>query len=82
MVRKKTWEEFKSSGMQWWINMILHTMGWSIVYEYDKEGQVADVYPARVKFRGFADKHDTEGFIKISQYMKEHADELLEESLS
>jgi hypothetical protein len=26
MVDKKTWKEFRDSGMLWWINMILHTL--------------------------------------------------------
>nr|WP_297935692.1 hypothetical protein [uncultured Lachnoclostridium sp.] len=25
MVTKKTWQEFRDSGLLWWINMILHT---------------------------------------------------------
>lgn len=27
MVNKKSWKEFRDSGMLWWINMILHTFG-------------------------------------------------------
>ena len=37
MVNKKTWKEFQESGLFWWINMILHTFGWAIVIEQDKE---------------------------------------------
>lgn len=80
MINKKSWEEFKECGILWWINMILHTMGWAIVYELDEEGNI-EVYPARVRFRGFEEKSNTNGYIKISKYMKENADELLEESL-
>ena len=48
MVTKKSWEEFRSTGLLWWINMILHTFGWAICYEFD-DGKIVEVYPARVK---------------------------------
>ena len=81
MTTKKSWNQFRDCGMLWWINMILHTMGWAIVYEFDKEGNISEVYPARVKFRGFGEQNNTDGYIKVSQYMKENADDLLKEAL-
>lgn len=80
MVTKKTWREFRESGFLWWINMILHTFGWAIVVDIDDNGEVTDAYPARVKFRGFGEKNNTEGYIKVSQYMKENVSDLLEEA--
>ncbi|MFA5317463.1 MAG: hypothetical protein WC369_08585 [Dehalococcoidales bacterium] len=87
MVEKKTWKEFRVSGLLWWINMILHTFGWAIVVDfedYNKEtddGIIREVYPARVKFRGFAEKNNTEGYIKVSGYLKENSEQLEKESL-
>ena len=46
----------------------------------DEDGEIINVFPARVKFRGFNEESNTNGYIKISKYMKENADELLEES--
>lgn len=80
MVTKKTWKEFRKSGFLWWINMILHTFGWAIVVDIDDNGEITDAYPARVKFRGFDEKNNTEGYIKVSQYMKENISDLLEEA--
>jgi len=80
MVTKKTWKEFRESGFLWWINMILHTFGWAIVVNVDDNGEITDAYPARVKFRGFGEKNNTEGYIKVSQYMKENVSDLLEEA--
>lgn len=80
MVTKKTWKEFRESGFLWWINMILHTFGWAIVIDIDDNGEIIDAYPARVKFRGFDEKNNTEGYIKVSQYMKENVSDLLEEA--
>ena len=78
MINKKSWEEFRNSGMLWWINMILHTFGWAITVEMEDD-KVIDAYPARVKFRGFGEKNNTEGYIKVSKYMKENCDQLLKE---
>lgn len=81
MVNKKTWKEFRESGLFWWINMILHTFGWAIVIEQDKETkEITCAYPARVSFRGFDNSSNSKGYINVSQYMKDNADELLEES--
>lgn len=82
MVEKKTWNEFRDSGFLWWINMILHTFGWAICINIDNinSEKIVDVYPARVKYRGFSEKNNTDGYIKVSKYMKENVDELLEES--
>ena len=79
MVAEKSWDEFKNSGFLWWINMILHTFGWAIVTEVEDD-KVVKVYPARVKFRGFGEKNNTKGYIKVSQYMKENANDLLKEA--
>lgn len=80
MVNKKTWEEFRDSGLLWMINSTLHIFGWSIVVEVDDEGVIHSAYPARVKFRGFNEKSNTNGYIKVSEYLKENVEELEKES--
>lgn len=60
--------------------MILHTFGWAIVINVNDDGEITDVYPARVKFRGFGEKENIEGYIKVSRYMKDNVTDLLEES--
>lgn len=79
MVTKISWKEFKNSGMLWWINMILHTFGLAIVYDME-DGEIKDVYPARVKYRGFGEKNNTDGYIKVSEYINKNFKELLSES--
>lgn len=80
MVGRKTWKEFRDSGLLWWINMILHTFGWAIVFSVKKDGSIKDVYPARVKFRGFDEKSNTEVYINVSEYINDNSTELLKES--
>ena len=80
MVEQKSWEEFRKCGLLWWINMILHTFGWAIAVEIEESGKVIDAYPARVKFRGFDEASNTQGYISVSEYMQEAASMLAEES--
>lgn len=79
MIERITWKEFQESGMLWWINMILHTFGLAIVIEVDNS-EIVDVYPARVKYRGFSENENTKGYQKVSNYMNENARQLLKES--
>jgi hypothetical protein len=82
MVTKKTWEEFRATGLLWWINMILHTFGWAIVVNIGDGGDVIEAYPARVKFRGFDPELNTEGYVKVSSYMREEIESLHKEAQS
>lgn len=79
MIEEKSWEEFKNIGLLWWINTILHMFGWAIVYEV-KDDNVLKVYPARVKYRGFAEEMNSKGYKKVSDYLKENISELTKEA--
>ena len=80
MIDKKSWSEFRTSGMLWFINTILHAFGWAIVLDIDDNGNVTNCYPARVKFRGFDIDTNTQGYIALSEYLKQNIDEILKES--
>lgn len=82
VVNKKTWKQFRDSGVLWWINMILHTFGWAIALNVNEEGEITDAFPARVKYRGFGEKENTDGYIRVSKYIKENVDDLVEEAES
>ena len=80
-VQKCSWQTFREVGMLWWINMILHTFGWAICIDINVDtGEIIEVFPARVKFRGFDSDINTKGYIKVSKYLSECAPVLLEES--
>ena len=82
MVEKRTWAELRKSGLLWFINTILHAFGWSIILEIDSETkEITDCYPARVKFRGFSEDRNTEGYKNLSCYMRDNADELFKEAI-
>jgi hypothetical protein len=81
MVKRKNWEEFRKTGLLLIINQTLHIFGWALVYEIENE-VVVNVYPARVKFRGFDEKSTEDAYKKISQYMDDNSKELNEEAQS
>ena len=83
MVTQKNWEEFRTSGLLWWINTMLHMFGWAIVYEFgEDDGELQSVYPARVKYRGFDADTNDQGYQKVTKYLKDTIEELEKETLS
>lgn len=79
-IRRKTWSEFRNSGLLWFINTILHAFGWIIVYEIEDD-TIKDVYPARTSYRGYPEDSNSKGYIELSKYMKENASDLFKESI-
>ena len=80
LLKRKTWDEFRGTGLLWFINTILHMFGWAIAVKMEDD-EITDVYPARAKFRGFTDEVTTEGYQKVSKWLFENAAELYEESM-
>lgn len=80
MVAKKTWNEFRDSKLLWWVNRSLHIFGWAIVVQIEDSGEISDCYPARVKFRGFDEKNEADGFIGLSTYLETEASTLAAEA--
>lgn len=80
MVTQKTWKEFRDAGLLWWVNRILHTFGWAIVAQVEEDGSVSCAYPARVRFRGFDEGPESDGFVKLTRHISENIRELEEEA--
>ncbi len=81
MLTKKEWSEFRSTGLVLIINQILHIFGWALVFEFEND-EIKNVYPARVKFRGFDNDSTSEAYKKLSQFMVDNATELNDEAQS
>jgi len=79
MIEEKSLKEFRESGLLWFINTILHMFGWSIVMDFDGENNPISMYPARCKFRGFDEKNNDEGYQKVTRFLKENIDGLVED---
>lgn len=80
-VTKRTWDDFRSTGLLFFINSILHVFGWAFVVEVDEAGKVTNTYPARVKYRGFDETTQTEEHIRIAGYLSQVSEELRKETL-
>jgi|2_EtaG_2_1085320.scaffolds.fasta_scaffold228595_2 hypothetical protein len=71
---EKTWEEFRDSGLGWFINMTLHAFGWSLCFESDENG-IRRVFPARTTWIGFSEEDNEISHEKFKKYMKDYTNE-------
>lgn len=86
MINKKTWDEFRDTGLLWFVNTILHVFGWTIVVEGDTDEKdengnfvTKTAYPARTKYRGFPEEVNDRGYKNITDYMVNNVKELWDE---
>ncbi len=76
-------KEFQASGLLWFVNSIIQLFGWCLFVSVDKDtGEITEFFPERTKYRGFPEQSNTNGYIKLSKYMKENADKLLQDAES
>lgn len=78
MIAKKEWSEFRNTGLVLIINQLLHIFGWALVFEIENE-EIKNVYPARVKFRGFDNESTSEAYVNVTNYLSDNIKELQEE---
>jgi len=71
--KKITIQEFRDTGLLWYINTQLHLFGFALAHEVENDILV----PMKTKFRGFAEENNTEGYRKVTKYMKDNAKKLL-----
>lgn len=76
MVEIKDWKEFKDSGLLWYTNLFLHAFGWCLLVEQDDDDNVIAGFPARTDFRGFSTEINDAGYLKLTNWIKDHIDEL------
>ena len=76
MLDQKTWEEFQSTGLLWLVNTFLHTFGWTIMTQVDDDGNIIGGVPCRTDFRGFTTDINDEGYLKVTDWLKENIDML------
>lgn len=78
MLERKSWSEFRGAGLLWFTNRLLHLFGWAICFVIDDaDGRITEVYPAKTKFRGFAESAESEGFKQLTKHIKKNIGELV-----
>jgi len=80
MLQEKQWNEFRDTGLFFYVNQILHAFGWALVVELEMDGQVIRAYPARTKFRGFGQDSIDKGYKKIAAFLRKEAETLYAEA--
>jgi hypothetical protein len=76
-VNMKSWDEFQKTGLFWLINSVLHVFGWAIVFEREHgEKDICNVFPARVKYRGFSEPAQSAAHGMIADYLSKNIEEL------
>lgn len=64
-IEEKSWEEFRETGLLWFINSILHLFGWIICFDVE----TGKGFPARTVFRGFSSEINDKGYEQVSHYL-------------
>lgn len=82
MLTRKTWKEFRDTGLLWYINTIMQVFGWSLVLKLNDAGEIGICYPARTKFRGFTEDVVTKNTINLNEWMIKEGKILIEEAKS
>ncbi len=81
MLKKKSWDEFRQTGLFMLVNTILHVFGWTLTVAVDEEtGMVTDCFPCRTSYRGFSEEDTTEMYKRIGVYIKEKAEQIESET--
>lgn len=70
-------KEFRESGALWFVNQILHLFGFVLTWNPETD----EIKPAICKFRGFNEDLNTDGYRRLSKYLKENIDKLEKETL-
>lgn len=78
-MEEKTWKEFRESGLLWFVNTILHLFGWAIVVYTNDNGDIENVSPARVSWRGFSVESNEKGYKSVTKFLSENIEDLLKE---
>ena len=78
-MEEKTWEEFRESGLLWFVNTILHLFGWAIVVFKNDNGEIEKVSPARVNWRGFSEESNDKGYKNVTKFLSENIEDLVKE---
>nr|DAZ34456.1 MAG TPA: hypothetical protein [Caudoviricetes sp.] len=79
MIKRISLEDFRNSGMLWYINQQLHLFGMALVMEFDEQGKPTSLYPTRCKFRGFPNEVSDKGYKNLTQYLVNNCEELLKD---
>lgn len=66
---KKSWSEFRETGLFHFVNSFLHLFGWAIVLCENDDGST-EVYPARTDYRGFPQESNDRAYSRVTEFLR------------
>ena len=75
-VKERTWEEFRESGLFWFINTILYMFGWAITLEVDENFNVKNAYPSSRGGKIFDDEANRRGYLRVAKYLSKNINQI------
>jgi hypothetical protein len=73
---RRSWEEFRETGLLYFINSFLHIFGWEITAYIDGEGKTVECCPTQTDFREINIDSAKLSYKKLARYMKDHSHKL------
>jgi hypothetical protein len=69
-IQRKSWDEFRKTGLFHFVNAFLHMFGYVIVLTTKDNGEVDEVYPARTNWRGFSEESNTKAYNNVTAFLQ------------
>lgn len=66
---KKSWSEFRETGLFHFVNSFLHLFGWAIVLSEEDDGST-EVFPARTDYRGFPQESNDKAYNRVTEFLR------------
>ena len=66
---KKSWSEFRETGLFHFVNAFLHLFGWAIVLSEEDDGST-EVFPARTDYRGFQQESNDKAYSRVAEFLR------------
>ena len=66
---KKSWTEFRETGLFHFVNSFLHLFGWAIVLSEEDDGST-EVFPARTDYRGFPQESNDTAYNRVTEFLR------------
>lgn len=74
-----TLEEFKDSGLLWFVNQNLHMFGVAIAMNLDRDRNPISLYPVRCSFRGFDEETNDWGYQKVTEFISKNINKMVDD---
>jgi hypothetical protein len=79
-MERRTWDEFRSTGLLYLTNKVLHAFGWVIVWAKDDETGAVSAFPARTSYRTHSPESEASGQQRLQAWVRDGFDAVVQET--